>query len=101
MGRLRVECVRSGVREVIVTKGPGFGGPDFVARLSPVELADSRQVRMQRLYSSKGTGNAAVYKEGTAEIRLPLHTKRGPVVEQIAAIMADLLVDASPAASTG
>ncbi len=101
VGRLRVECVRSGVREIIVTKGPGFGGPDYVARLSPVELADSRQVRMQRLYSSKGTGNAAVYKEGTAEIRLPLHTKRGPVVEQIAAIMTDLLADASPAVSTG
>ncbi len=100
VGRLRVECVRSGVREILVSAGPGFGGPDYVARLSPVALSDSRQVRLQRLYSSKGAGNAAVYKEGTGEIRLPLHAKRGPVVEQIAAIMADLLVDAGPSVST-
>ena len=101
VGRLRVECVRSGVREIIVTKGPGFGGPDYVARLSPVELPDSKQVRLHRLYSWKGTGNTAVYNASSAEIRVPLQVERGPVVEQIAAIMADLLVDARPAASTG
>ena len=101
VGQLRVECVRSGVKEIIVIKGAGFGGPDYVARLSPVELLDSKQVRLQRRYSSKGAGNAAIYKEGAAEIRLPLNVKRGPVVEQIATIMADLLVDASPLVSTG
>ena len=101
VGQLRVECVRSGVREIIVTKGAGFGGPDYVARLSPVELLDSKQVRLQRRYSSKGAGNAAIYKEGAAEIRLPLNVNRGPVVEQIATIMADLLVDAGPLVSTG
>ena len=60
VGRLRVECVRTGVREITVTKGPGFGGPDHVARLSPVVLPDSRQVRMDRLYSGKGSGNACL-----------------------------------------
>ena len=100
VGQLRVECVRTGVREIIVSKGPGFGGPDHMARLSPVVLPDSKQVRLQRLYSSKGVGNTAAYSEASAELRLPLHAKRGPVVEQIAQIMVDLLADASPLVST-
>ncbi|GJM38050.1 MAG: transcription-repair-coupling factor [Acidimicrobiales bacterium] len=94
VGRLRVECVRAGVREVTVTKGPGFGGPDWVARVSPVVLPDSLQVRLDRLYSGKGAGNAAVYKEGIGELQLPLRKKGGPVVEQLVEIFADLLPDA-------
>lgn len=109
VGQLRVECVRTGVREIAVSKGPGFGGPDYVARLSPVELPDSKQVRLRRLYSLKGAvrgagrgaGDTAGYNDSTAEMRLPLQVKQGPVVEQIAAIMEDLLSDARPAASSG
>lgn len=93
VGRLRVECVRSGVREITVTKGPGFGGPDHIARISPVTLPESRQVRLQRLYSGKGSGNQAIYKEGIGEIQLPLQKKKGPVVDQLAEILADLLPD--------
>ena len=100
VGQLRVECVRTGVREIIVSRGPGFGGPAYVARLSPVELPDSKQVRLQRLYSSKGAGNTAIYKEAIGELQLPLHAERGPVVEQIAEIMVDLLADASPLVSS-
>ena len=96
VGRLRVECVRSGVREITVTKGPGFGGPDHVARLSPVQLPDSRQVRLQRLYSAKGAGNAAVYKEAAGELQLPLRKRGGPVVDQLVDMMADLLPDLEP-----
>ena len=93
VGRLRVECVRTGVREITVTKGPGFGGPDWVARLSPVHLPDSKQVRMNRLYSGKGSGNAAVYKEALGELQLPLRKKGGDIVDQLAEIMADLIPD--------
>ncbi len=93
VGRLRVECVRTGVREITVTKGSGFGGPDHLAKLSPVTLPDSRQVRLDRLYSSRGAGNAAIYKEMVSELHLPLRKKDGPVVDQLAAIMADLIPD--------
>ena len=93
VGRLRVECVRTGVREITVTKGPGFGGPDHIARISPVELPDSRQVRLQRLYSGKGAGNQAIYKEAVGELQVPLSKKKGPAVEQLAEILADLLPD--------
>ena len=93
VGRLRVECVRTGVREITVTKGPGFGGPDHLARLSPVHLLDSAQVRLQRLHSRKGSGNTAVYKEAIGELQLPLRRRDGEVVDQLVTIMADVLAD--------
>ncbi len=93
VGRLRVECVRTGVREVTVTRGPGFGGPDHVARLSPVHLPDSRQVRLQRRYSGKGSGNSPVYKEAVAELQVPLHARGGPVVDQLVTLIADVVPD--------
>jgi transcription-repair coupling factor (superfamily II helicase) len=99
VGRLRVECVRAGVREITVTKGPGFGGPDHVARVSPVVLPESRQVRLERLYSGKGAGNQAVYKEAIGEVQLPLRKKNGPVVDQLVEILADLLPDADAASA--
>ncbi len=99
VGRLRVECVRTGVREITVVKGPGFGGPDHMARLSPVVLPDSRQVRLQRLHSARGSGNSPVYKEDSGELRLPLMRKSGPVVQQLVRIMADVIPD-SPIATT-
>lgn len=96
VGQLRVECVRTGVREIIASKGPGFGGPDFVVRLSPVELPQSKQVRLARLYPSRGASNGAIYKEASSELQVPLHAKRGPIIEQIATLMTELLTDARP-----
>jgi transcription-repair coupling factor (superfamily II helicase) len=93
VGRLRVECVRTGVREITVTKGPGFGGPDHVVRMSPLQLLDSAQVRLQRLHSRKGSGNSAVYKEATGELQLPLRKRDGEVVDQLVTVMADVLAD--------
>ncbi len=94
VGQLRVECVRSGVREISVSKGPGFGGADYLARISPVDLPPSKQVRLRRRYSAKDAQNAATYSAANALLRVPLSTKRGSIVEQIAALMADLLPDA-------
>jgi transcription-repair coupling factor (superfamily II helicase) len=93
VGRLRVECVRTGVREITVTKGPGFGGPDHVARLSPVVLKQSAQVRLERLHSKPGSGNSAVYKEATGELQLPLRRRDGDVVDQLVTVMTELLPD--------
>jgi transcription-repair coupling factor (superfamily II helicase) len=63
---LRAECARLGITEVNVAKGPGFGGPAFVARISPLTLRTSETMRLQRLF--KG----AVYKEGPKQIVLPV-----------------------------
>jgi transcription-repair coupling factor (superfamily II helicase) len=98
VGRLRVECVRTGITDISVTSGPGFGGPDHVARISPVTLPASRQVRLERLYSKKGRGNAVVYKEASLTLLLPLHDKQGPVVDQLVAVIADVVPDRSMSA---
>ena len=63
---LRVECVRTGVREVTVTEGPGFGGPRYIARLTPVDLPTSKVIRLRRLYKD------TVYKEELRHLQLPV-----------------------------
>ncbi len=93
VGKLRVECVRSGVREVVVTKGLGFGSADYMARFTPVTLPQSKQVRLQRLYANNSTASKPVYSETNAELRIPIFAKQGPVVEQLINIMVDLLPD--------
>jgi len=79
IARLRAECVRTGVEEITVTKGSALSGPALVARISPIRLAQSKQMRLARLY--KG----AVYKEELGQLQLP--ARAGPAI-------ADDLVDA-------
>jgi transcription-repair coupling factor (superfamily II helicase) len=87
---LRAECVRTGVEEVAVTKGSGFSGPRFLARISPIVLPQSKQLRLSRLY--KG----AVYKEEQRQLQLPL--TGGPTV---AADLVEALRQLVPAPSSG
>ncbi|RMH84199.1 MAG: transcription-repair coupling factor [Actinomyces sp.] len=100
VARLRAECVRTGAREVRLDKGPGFGGPDQIARISPVTLPRSRQVRLERLWSGRGRGSGARYDEARRELRLPLRKADGPWVDQIVAALADLVPDAVTAAGS-
>jgi transcription-repair coupling factor (superfamily II helicase) len=93
VGRLRVECLRTGITEITVTTGTGFGGPDHIARISRVRLPASRQVRLDRLYSRKGSGNSVVYNEQTGVMQLPLRKKDGTVVDQLVDVIADVVPD--------
>ena len=89
VARLRAECVRTGIREVVVTKGSGFGGPKYVARLFPLTLPASKKVRVERLY--KGT----VVKPAVEQVLLAVKTAGGAAGEIVAAL-ADLVpADAS------
>lgn len=81
---LRAECVRVGVTDLTVTKGPGFGGPKLVARISPIELRTSATIRLDRLY--KG----AVYKAEPGQLQLPL-TSAATVVDDLVAALRDLV----------
>ena len=70
---LRAECVRTGVQEVTVTKSSGaVRGRAGWRRLSPVVLAQSKQMRLARLY--KG----ALYKEDQHQLQLPMRS--GPTI---------------------
>ena len=89
VARLRAECVRTGVREVAVTKGSGFGGPKYLARISPLDLPTSKTIRLERLY--KGS----VYKAEQGQLQLPLRTAAGAATDLVAA-----LVDLVPTQAT-
>jgi transcription-repair coupling factor (superfamily II helicase) len=87
VARLRVGALRAGITEVSVAKGPGFGGPAHVAKLSPVKLPASKVVRLQRLY--KG----AVLRAEAGVLQLPIAKKgttRTHVVEQLTTAIDDL-----------
>ena len=87
VARLRAEAHRLGVREINVTKGPAFGGPAWTARVSPLVLKMSQQVRLQRLF------RGAVYKENVEQLVLPI-----PKTPDLAGTLVDLLRNLLPPA---
>ena len=71
VGRLRAECVRTGVAEVTAAAAkPGASGPgrlgEVVVRMSPVRLAVSSQVRLE------APAPRAILKEDAAQLIVPL-----------------------------
>jgi transcription-repair coupling factor (superfamily II helicase) len=91
VARLRAECVRCGVRDVTVVQGSGgsggFGGPKFVARISPLHLPTSKQLRLARRY--KG----ALYKEAVGQVQHPLR-RADESATVITAALEELVPDA-------
>jgi transcription-repair coupling factor (superfamily II helicase) len=96
VARLRAECVRTGIRDVTVTKGSGFGGPKYLARVSPIALPTSKTIRLQRIY--KGS----VYKAEQGQLQLALKTAAGAASDLVAALV-DLLppVEGEPVGAVG
>ncbi|MGQ0617948.1 MAG: transcription-repair coupling factor [Acidimicrobiia bacterium] len=80
---LRAECVRIGAREVNVAKGPGFGGPAYIVRLSPIELKVSQEVRLKRLVPD------AVHKPDSGQLQLPVR-KASELVPGLVAFLRQL-----------
>lgn len=80
---VRATCVRVGVTELTVTKGPGFGGPEFLVRISPLALPTSKQIRLNRIYKH------SLYKEADGGF-LQLGMKKGNIAEQIVLALNDL-----------
>jgi transcription-repair coupling factor (superfamily II helicase) len=72
VAHLRVRAIRAGITEISVAKGPGFGGPAYMAKLSPVKLPASKVVRLQRLYKGStlrdeaGVLQLAIAKKGVS-----------------------------------
>ena len=93
IGRLRVECLRAGVSEVVVTRraGGALSAARFAARLAPVDLPASRRVRLRRLY-----GDRAILKEDSRELHVPLRADAGPVIDQVVALLTDVVAAERP-----
>jgi len=60
-----------------------------------VELPASRQVRLRRLY-----GDGAVCKDEARELHVPLRADAGPVIDQLVALLDDVVAAAAPAAAS-
>ncbi len=69
VGRLRAECFRTGVREVVVAKGAAGGIVGPTARLSPLQLRTSQQLRLRRLHPK------SVWKEDAGQLVIPVPRK--------------------------
>ena len=85
---VRVSCIRVGVTELTVGKGPGFGGPEFVVRMSPITLPASKQIRLDRIYKH------SIYKdtvEGSEGGFLQLGMKKGNIAQNIVTALDDLV----------
>jgi transcription-repair coupling factor (superfamily II helicase) len=87
VARLRAECVRIGLREAVVTKATGAGSmmmPGAMsAKLSPVDLKTSQEIRLQRI------AKTAIYKQKENLIILPMKPKTD-VVEFLLAFLGEL-----------
>ena len=78
--RVRAECVGRGISEVVVSRGKALSGGGLVAKLSPVRLAQSKQLRLERLYPG------SVYKEAAGELQLRLPRNDSPASQLVEAI---------------
>ena len=75
VARIRAHCARLGVTEVIVIGGPGFGGPEHIAKLGPVSLKASQEVRFKRLFSH-GVWKPGEYGDRGGQLQVGLMRKR-------------------------
>ena len=90
VARLRVLCCGAGVTDVSVRSVPG-GGAEAILR--PLQLRESRRVRLGRLWP------AAVYEPASGRLRLPL-PKRSAAVRTITEAL-ERLADAPSRATAG
>ena len=92
VARLRSACVARGITEVTAVKGLRLGGPDHIARCSPVVLPLSRQTRLIRLHQD------ARYKEAQKQLHLPLKKlSEEDLARQLLWLLEDLVPVSGPA----
>jgi transcription-repair coupling factor (superfamily II helicase) len=94
LARLRAECLRTGIEEIAVSSARAGGARHAVAKLSPVTLPASAQVRLRRV------APAATYREQLRRLVVPLTGDALPA-DQLGALLATLLPAPDDAAGTG
>ena len=80
IAKLRVLALDVGIEEIVAVKGPGFGGPTAVARIRPVKLPASKEVRLSRLYPK------SKYDPDIGLLQLSISSRAEAVPETIAAL---------------
>jgi transcription-repair coupling factor (superfamily II helicase) len=80
IAKLRVLALEAEIEEIVAVKGPGFGGPKAVARIRPVKLAASKELRLSRLYPK------SKYDPDIGLLQLAVSSRSEAVPETIAAL---------------
>ena len=65
--------IRIGMRDMVVVKGPGLGGPKWVAKMGPVEMRISQEIRFKRLFKH-GTWKPTEYAGEGGEVQVGLRS---------------------------
>jgi transcription-repair coupling factor (superfamily II helicase) len=84
VGRLRAECARVGVTEVSVVKPRGMASSPSTARISPIALRTSAEMRLRRIAPK------AVYKPDAGQIVVPIQPKADPA-EAVTVLLNELV----------
>ncbi|MHB1446805.1 MAG: transcription-repair coupling factor, partial [Acidimicrobiales bacterium] len=84
VGRLRAECARLGVTEVSVVKPRGMANSPSTARISPLFLRTSSEMRLRRLAPK------SVYKTDIGQIVVPIQPKADPA-EAVTVLLGELV----------
>ena len=84
VGRLRAECARLGVTEVSVVKPRGMVNSPATARISPLFLRTSSEMRLRRLAPK------SVYKAEIGQIVVPIQPKADPA-EAVTVLLGELV----------
>ncbi len=74
VARLRAECTRIGITEVVLVKGSGFGGPEYMAKMGPVQLRTSQEMKFSRLFKA-GVWKPREYDDAGGQVQVPLMKK--------------------------
>jgi transcription-repair coupling factor (superfamily II helicase) len=77
VARLRAESARLALREINVVRTTGFGAPTWTARVSPVTLKVSQEIRLKRLMPK------AVYKPDLHQLVIPVAGGRNVALELV------------------
>jgi len=80
IAKLRVLAIEAGIEEIVAVKGPGFGGPNAVARIKPIKLPASKEVRLSRMYKK------TKYDPEIGLLQLAISSRAEAVPETIAAL---------------
>jgi transcription-repair coupling factor (superfamily II helicase) len=86
VGRLRAEAARLGIREINVVKVTGIGAAVWTARMTPVKLKVSEEIRLKRLVPR------GLYKAEMGQLVIPVTGGRGVATELV-----ELLAELFPA----
>ncbi|MBT8241735.1 MAG: transcription-repair coupling factor, partial [Acidimicrobiia bacterium] len=86
VARLRAEMIRVGMRDLVVVKGPGFGAPKWMAKMGPVDMKISQEIRFKRLFKD-GVWKPAEYGPEGGEVQVGLKSLAKDLARDILAFI--------------